>query len=184
VAASVCLLPAAAVAFGDSQIPVFVLAAAASAGLAVGWPRLAHIPGTATATGLLGAAGAVNLVVAWQAHDAGPQLLALVLALAVLAAFLREAIRGEGRTGLVASLAATVTGLALTTAVSAWTAVAGDGLGAVIALATGVVAGAGTAGAGGWRRLAARPALADLARVVVPMALGGPVAWLATLLLG
>ena len=109
---------------------VWLLAAAVllvQAVLAYGWFSVVPVPDTASSTLLVGAAGLAADVVLFtddrlRAEDADPSLapLASVLGLLFLAALVSQLARRDGRVALTSSLAATVTGGALTVFVAAW----------------------------------------------------------------
>ncbi len=91
--------------------------------LAIGWPVLLRLPNP-LGSGVviaLGGVGAVLTVTATKGALALRQL-PVVLALAILLAFVNELARQDGRRRLVDSVAGTVTGLLVATAASGWVA--------------------------------------------------------------
>lgn len=127
--------------------------------VAIGWPALVAAPsrrGTGVVVGLggLGGLAAVTLT------DGDPYLreLPAVLAVAVLAAFVHELVRRDGRERLVESVAGTVAGVVLAATAGGWVAIGRTDEGATVilvgavALAVGSVASAVRLGArlSGW----------------------------------
>jgi hypothetical protein len=91
--------------------------------LAAGWPVLLRLPNV-LGSGVviaLGGAGAV-LAVAGTRGDPVLRWLPVVLALAILLAFVNELARQDGRRRLVDSVAGTVTGVLVATATAGWVA--------------------------------------------------------------
>jgi len=88
---------------------------------AIGWPRLLGLPSPRTSTVVIAASGlsAIGLV-AWR-EDFG--ILAPVVGFAVLAAFIAEMARRDGRPRLVESVAGTVMGAVVAIAATGWVAV-------------------------------------------------------------
>lgn len=108
--------------------------------LAVGWPVLLDLPSRLGSSVViaLGGAGAVIAVTATRGQ---PYLreLPVVVALAVLLAFVNELARQDGRLRLVESVTGTVTGLLVATAAAGWVA-AGRTPGGTSLVVTGAVA--------------------------------------------
>lgn len=143
VTAAVAALLAVAASLG--HWPLTVLAAALVLVVAVGWPRLVAAParvGTGVVVGLGGLAG----VVAVALTDGEPLLRALpeVLALAVLATFVHELVRRDGRERLVESVAGTASGILVAATVAGWVAAArtDGGVPLVVTGATALAVGA------------------------------------------
>jgi hypothetical protein len=183
-AAVACLTPAAVVAASPSAVWMAVLAALAGGLFAVAWPRLAGVAEPIAATVLLALAVAADVTASLAAPDGGRWALAVVAALGVSAAFIREIVRRSGRAGLVDSVAATVTGVAAVTGLALWIQVSRADDAVPIALAVGAAAAVVTLATRLWRRAAGPLGWADGARLVWPLAVAGPVAWLVTLAIG
>lgn len=103
--------------------PVVVLAACLALAMAVGWPVLLGLPNVLGAATVI-ALGGVGAVVTVAATRGQPFLreLPIVVALAVLLAFVNELARQDGRHRLVDSVAGTVTGVLVATAAAGWVA--------------------------------------------------------------
>ncbi|WP_432483771.1 hypothetical protein [Kineococcus esterisolvens] len=124
---------AALVALAAFAGPVVLALAAALVALlvAAGWPALLALPsprGTTAIVALAGlgavAAGAAVVLAGRDALGAGPLAgLPAVAALALLAAFVHQLARRDGRPRLVESVSGTVTGQALTVLAACWVAV-------------------------------------------------------------
>lgn len=95
-------------------------------GLAVGWGdllRLPHKPGTAVLIGALGAVGLVIGALASTADSGLPRPLAMyaaVIAAAVLTSFAHELLRQDGRANLVESVTGTLTGQVIAVLSAGW----------------------------------------------------------------
>ena len=129
------------------MLPLAVVSAVLVVALAVGWPALAGLPftpgaGAVVGLGGLGAVAAVTIT----PEDPFLQHMALVLAGAVVLAFVNELLRRDGRVRMVESVSGTVTGTVLAVCVTGWVATArltgGDELvvAGAIALALGSAA--------------------------------------------
>lgn len=138
-------------------LPVALAAGALVLVVAVGWPVLLELPtrlGTSVVIGLTG----VGAVVTVAATPDAPLLrgLPVVVAGAVLAAFLNELLRQDGRLRLVESVTGTVTGVLVVTAAAGWVGAVRSGGGASLVVAGAValaVAAAVSASPGGtWVR--------------------------------
>ncbi|WP_250448121.1 hypothetical protein [Actinotalea sp. C106] len=119
--AAVATLVAAAAFFGE--LPLVGVSILLVLLFAIGWPRLLGLPsplGTGVVIALSGAGG----VLAVTATRGEPYLrdLPIVLALAVLLAFVNELARQDGRLRLVESVTGTVTGVLIVTAAAGWVA--------------------------------------------------------------
>jgi len=123
--------------------------------MSVGWPVLLDLPMPLGSTMViaLGGAGAVVAVTATQ----GPPFLRelpIVVALAILLAFVNELARQDGRHRLVESVTGTVSGVLVVTAAAGWIATgrapAGDALVICGAVALTAAAGVSAVPLGGW----------------------------------
>ncbi|MBO9568152.1 MAG: hypothetical protein J7503_04935 [Cellulomonas iranensis] len=157
------------------MLPLAVVSAVLVVALAVGWPALAGLPftpgaGAVVGLGGLGAVAAVTIT----PEDPFLQHMALVLAGAVVLAFVNELLRRDGRVRMVESVSGTVTGTVLAVCVTGWVATArltgGDELvvAGAIALALGSAAVA----------LRGRPWVVYLVTVAAATAGGTLVGWL------
>lgn len=101
------------------------LAALLAVAFASGWPVLMGLPVRIGSTIVVGLAGLGAVAVVFRTDDE-PFLrnLPVVFAGAVLAAFLAELSRRDGRPGLVESVSGTVTGALIATATAGWVAAA------------------------------------------------------------
>ncbi|MDR0433207.1 MAG: hypothetical protein LBH48_07905 [Bifidobacteriaceae bacterium] len=180
-AALLCPVPALAI---IHQWPIGVMICLVSvlmACFAVGWVRLANIPSPASALVVLLVAGAAYVLATTHVHDAGSWPLAAILALCVPVAFVREIARGGARDGLVESISAMTTGLVLLVGLSMWLPVA---LSQPDAWVVPTCVGAGAVGVlvlRAWRRVDSGFSLSDLARLTLPVATIGPIAWVLAL---
>ena len=136
-------------------VPVAVVALVLVLVTAVGWPVLLGLPspvGGAVVIALAGA-GAVGTVVATRGQ---PYLreLPVVVALAVILAFVNELARQDGRVRLVESVTGTVTGVMVVTSAAAWVAAertpAGTSLVISGAIALAIAAAVSAVPLGGW----------------------------------
>ena len=123
---------------GDA--PVVGVAAALALVVAVGWPSLLRLPSVLGAGVViaLGGMGAVATVTATQGQPFLREL-PIVVALAVLLAFVNELARQDGRLRLVESVTGTVTGVMVATAAAGWV-VAGRAPGGTSLVVSGAVA--------------------------------------------
>ncbi len=106
-------------------LPLAVVSAVLVVVLALGWPGLAALPFTPGA-GAVVALGGLGSVAAVTFTPTQPYLqhLAVVLAGAVVLAFVNELLRRDGRLRLVESVSGTVTGVVLAVCVTGWVATA------------------------------------------------------------
>lgn len=141
---------------------------------AAGWPRLLGLPSPLGA-GVVVALGAAGAIMAVTLTRGAPFLrdLPLVLALAVLLAFVNELARQDGRRRLVESVTGTVTGLLVVTAAAGWVASGRTpgGTSLVVAGAVALAVGAAVSAVplGGWTGAG----ITTLASVLA----GGSVGW-------
>lgn len=123
--------------------------------LAVGWPVLLRLPsplGSGVVVALTGIGGvAVALATRGEPYLRG---LPIVIALAVLLAFVNELARQDGRLRLVESVTGTVSGVVVVATAAAWVAAArtpgGTGLVVTAAVALAIAAGVSAVPLGGW----------------------------------
>ncbi len=127
-------------------LPLAGFAAALVVVLAIGWPPLAGLPFTpgAGAVVALGGIGSVAAVT-FTPDDPYLQHLALVLAGAVVLAFVNELLRRDGRVRLVESVSGTVAGTVLAVCVTGWVATARLAGGAELVVAGAVALALGSA---------------------------------------
>ncbi len=104
-------------------------------GLAAGWPRLVGLPSRLGSAVVIAASGLLGLTVVLLAASLVPLL--AVLAFAVVAAFVHEMARRDGRPRLVESVTGTVTGAVAAISAAGWVVVSGVGPPAVLVTATG-----------------------------------------------
>ncbi|MCL1870012.1 MAG: hypothetical protein FWF90_06310 [Promicromonosporaceae bacterium] len=153
-------------------LPLVAVVAGLVVLLVLGWPRLVGAPAPGGATIVVLVAGLGAVLVAWRTQGE-PVLrhLPLVIAMALVLAFLAEMLRRDGRPHLVESVSGTIAGAFVTAAAAGWVAtgrsvggaalvvtaaialavaaavsalpVARGWVGALIAVATAAVAGAG-----------------------------------------
>lgn len=99
------------------------LVAALTLVLAAGWPRLLRLP-SPTGSGVVVALAGVGAVTAVTAAGTGPLLghAAVVVAMAVLLAFVNELVRQDGRLRLVESVTGTVSGVLVVASAAGWVA--------------------------------------------------------------
>lgn len=123
--------------------------------IAVGWPVLLTLP-SALGAGTVVALGGAGAVIAVTATRGQPLLreLPIVVALAVLLAFVNELARQDGRLRLVESVTGTVTGVLVATAAAGWVAAgrAPGGTSLVVSGAVALAVGAAVSAVplGGW----------------------------------
>lgn len=139
VATAVAAAVVAATAF-VGEPPLIMLAGLLVVAVAVGWPALVHGRvrlGPSVVIGL----GGLGAVVAVAVTESEPFLreLPLVLALAILASFVNELIRRDGRERLVESVSGVVAGAIVAVSAAGWIA-AGRTTGGVSLVVTGAVA--------------------------------------------
>lgn len=127
-------------------LPLAGVAAALVLVLALGWPTLAGLPFTpgAGAVVALGGLGSVAAVT-FTPEEPYLQHLALVLAGAVVLAFVNELLRRDGRLRLVESVSGTVAGTVLAVCVTGWLATARTGAGEELVVAGAVALALGSA---------------------------------------
>jgi len=108
---------------GVDEMAVIAAAVVLALALAVGWPVLLRLPNP-LGSGVVIALGGVGAVLAVTATRGDPVLrqLPVVVALAILLAFVNELARQDGRKRLVDSVAGTVTGVLVATAAAGWVA--------------------------------------------------------------
>ncbi|MDO5726658.1 MAG: hypothetical protein Q4Q03_01890 [Bowdeniella nasicola] len=123
VTAGACVLLAGAVVFSPNSYLPAALVAIAIVIFAVGWPRLLAIPTQHSASVVIAATGIAGVITAITVQRM--VLIALVVAGGIIAAFIAQMARKDGRPRLVESLAATVTGVAVASAASGWVALLG-----------------------------------------------------------
>ncbi|MBX9245775.1 hypothetical protein ICW40_13280 [Actinotalea ferrariae] len=104
-------------------IPLVVASALLALVIAIGWPVLLDLPARLGSTVVI-ALGGVGGVVAVTATRGQPVLreLPVVVAFAILLAFVNELARQDGRHRLVESVTGTVTGVLVATAAAGWVA--------------------------------------------------------------
>nr|WP_194720171.1 hypothetical protein [Cellulosimicrobium arenosum] len=163
-----------AVAAYFGPVPLAAAAAALALVVAVGWPRLLDVPvhgGTRVVVALAGL-GAVGATAATRGEPALRHL-PVVLALAVVLAFVAELLRRDGRPRLVESLSGTVSGIVVATSCAGWIATgrtdAGASLVVTCAVALAIASAVSALPLGLWAG-----GLATLALAVVA---GGAVGW-------
>lgn len=127
-------------------LPLAVAGAVLVLVLALGWPTLASLPfapgaGAVIALGGLGSVAAVT----FTAEEPFLQHMALVLAGAVVLAFVNELLRRDGRVRMVESVSGTVTGTVLAVCVTGWVATARLAGGAELVVAGAVALALGSA---------------------------------------
>ncbi|UNX54523.1 hypothetical protein MF406_16790 [Georgenia sp. TF02-10] len=108
--------------------------------LALGWPRLLALP---TGPGVTAVIALVAVAAAAAARFASLDALALVMGLAVIAAFVHEMLRRDGRPRLAESVSGAVTGAVVVVSAAGWvTAEAGPGSPLVVTAAATIAAAA------------------------------------------
>ncbi|KGM13881.1 hypothetical protein [Cellulomonas bogoriensis] len=135
-----------AVAAFVGELPLAAFAALCTLLFALGWPVLLRLP-SPLGSGLVIAIAGLGSVAAVFATRGHPVLreLPIVVALAVLLAFVNELARQDGRRRLVESVTGTVTGILIVCAAAGWVA-SGRTPGATSLVVTGAVALAFAAG--------------------------------------
>lgn len=105
------------------NLPLTVAVGLLAVVFAVGWPALAGLPFKPGSTVVVGLGG-LAAVVTVHFTDGQPylRLLPIVLAAAILLAFVNEMMRRDGRERLVESVTGTVAGVAVALAVAGWVA--------------------------------------------------------------
>lgn len=140
---------------GVGEIPAVVAASLLALAIAVGWPVLLNLPNLLGSSVVI-ALGGLGAVAAVYATAGGPRLreLPLVVALAVLLAFVNELARQDGRTRLLDSVSGTVAGVLVATAAAGWLAaersVGGTALVVSATAALAVAAAVSAVPLGGW----------------------------------
>lgn len=125
---------------GAGELPVVVAAAFLALAIAAGWPILLNLPNLLGSSVVI-ALGGAGAVVAVAATKGAPWLreLPIVVALAILLAFVNELARQDGRARLVDSVAGTVTGVLVAASSAGWLA-AERSVGGTELVVTGAVA--------------------------------------------
>lgn len=123
VTAAACALLAGAVVIAPDSIVPALLVGAAIVVFALGWPRLLGVPPQNGASIVIALAGIAGVVAAGAVSRM--IFIALVLAGGIIAAFIHQMLRKDGRPRLVESLAASVSGVAVVCAASGWIALLG-----------------------------------------------------------
>lgn len=114
---------------------ILVVLVAAAIGLALGWPRLVGLPSRSGSILVIALTGVLALVLVRLAGTLVP--LTAVLGFAVVAAFLHEMARRDGRPRLVESVTGTVTGAVAAASAAGWVVVSDVGPPAVLVTAAG-----------------------------------------------
>lgn len=137
------------------EVPLVIVAGLLAVLLAAGWPGLLDLPAR-LGTSVVVALGGAGAVIAVTATRGTPFLreLPVVVALAILLAFVNELARQDGRLRLVESVTGTVTGVLVATAAAGWVAAvrAPGGTSLVVsgAFALAVAAAVSAVPLGGW----------------------------------
>jgi hypothetical protein len=154
-----CLAAGIAVAAFFGPLPLAAASGALALIVAIGWPRLLDIPvhgGTRVVIAIAGL-GAVGATYATHGEPALRHL-PVVLALAVVLAFVAELLRRDGRPRLVESLIGTVSGIVVATSCAGWIATgrtdAGESLVVTCAVALAVASAVSALPLGGWTNAA------------------------------
>lgn len=140
---------------GTGELPIVVAAALLALAIAVGWPLLLGLPNVLGSAVVI-AIGGVGAVLAVAGTRGAPWLreLPIVVALAVLLAFVNELARQDGRARLVDSVSGTVTGVLVAASAAGWLAaersVNGTALVVSGAAALAVAAATSAAPLGAW----------------------------------
>lgn len=108
-----------------------------------GWPQLLALPAFAGTRILLLVVAVAAFATVWITGDLSS--LTLVTALAVVAAFIREFARRDGRPRLIESLAASATGIVVVVSAAGWVALGEGPLQLTLVLAAGVTLATGAA---------------------------------------
>lgn len=123
VTAAACALLAGAVVIAPNSIVPALLVSGGIIVFALGWPRLLGVPPQNGASVVIAGAGIAAVIAA--AAVSRMIFIALVLAGGIIAAFIHQMLRKDGRPRLVESLAASVSGVAVVCAASGWIALLG-----------------------------------------------------------
>lgn len=140
---------------GAGELPVVVAGVLLALSVAIGWPVLLNLPNVLGSAVVI-ALGGSGAVVAVAGTRGAPWLreLPIVVALAILLAFVNELARQDGRARLVDSVAGTVTGVLVATSAAGWLAaersVGGTSLVVTGAVALAVAAATSAAPLDGW----------------------------------
>lgn len=110
---------------------------------AIGWPRLVDLPAVLPRRILLLTVAAIAAVTVYLTQNL--RMLAAVMALSVIAAFVVELARRDGRPRLVESLAASVSGLVVLVSGAGWLAMPHSELGVAVVFTTAGTLAAGAA---------------------------------------
>lgn len=134
--------------------------------VAIGWAVLLQLPDPRGASLVIVLTGWAAIGVAWVGrHEARPlAAFAAVVAFAVLAAFARELLRGEGRARLVESVTGTLAGQVVALLAAGWVLLPGS--------------------APGWAAVVVAAATVGASRMVAGIPLPGPVAGWVSLVVG
>lgn len=134
-----CLAAAVAVAAFFGTLQLAVASAALALVVAVGWPTLLELPRGGGARVVVGMAG-VGAVATTYATPGEPVLryLPIVLAMAVVLAFVAELLRPGGRPRLVDSLVGTVSGVVVAVSCAGWIAAGRTDAGAALVVTSAV----------------------------------------------
>lgn len=137
------------------ELPIVIAAVLLALAIAVGWPLLLGLPNL-LGSGVVIALGGSGAVLAVAGTRGAPWLreLPVVVALAILLAFVNELARQDGRARLVDSVSGTVTGVLVATTAAGWLAaersVGGTSLVVSGAVALAVAAATSAAPLGAW----------------------------------
>ena len=118
-------------------VPLVLVGLAAVGVLAGGWAQISGQPLHGGTPVVLGAAGVLALLAAWQTQtEPVLRFVSVVIAVALALSFLAEMLRrDEGRTGLINSLAASITGAIIATGMAGWVAAVRSETGAALVIA-------------------------------------------------
>ncbi|MCK9795196.1 hypothetical protein M1843_15705 [Isoptericola sp. 4D.3] len=168
VAAAAAFGPSVGASIGPGEVlPLAVVAAALAILLAIGWAPLLRLPAQGGTTVVVALAGLGAVAVAWGT-EGEPVLrnVPLVLAMALVLAFVAEMLRRGGRPRLVESVSGTVTGAVVAVCASGWVAAGRSEAGASLVVASAI--GLAVASA-----VSATPVARGWAGSLVGVALGG-----------